>query len=95
MLFHETRGASALVDMIDTQRSLRLEAIIVVLILFEIVMTVYELLTRTSTSLAFIHKIPAGTAALRRYFVKSIKAPVLPARKTNSFALVTTLSPRH
>ena len=38
--------AEVLTDMIDTKRSLRLELIIVILILFEIVMTVYELLTR-------------------------------------------------
>ena len=38
--------AQVLTDMIDTKRSLRLEAIIVILILFEIVMTIYELLTR-------------------------------------------------
>lgn len=38
--------AKVLTDMIDTQRSLRLELIIVVLILFEIAITAYELLTR-------------------------------------------------
>jgi uncharacterized Rmd1/YagE family protein len=38
--------AEVLTDIIDTRRSLRLETIIVVLILFEILITVYELLTR-------------------------------------------------
>ncbi len=38
--------AKVLTDMIDTQRSLRLEFIIVVLIVFEIAITAYELLTR-------------------------------------------------
>jgi uncharacterized Rmd1/YagE family protein len=38
--------AEVLTDMIDTKRSLRLEAIIVILILCEIVMTIYELSTR-------------------------------------------------
>jgi uncharacterized Rmd1/YagE family protein len=38
--------AEVLTDMIDTQRSLRLEAIIVILILSEIALTVYELLRR-------------------------------------------------
>ena len=38
--------AEVLTDLIDTQRSLRLEFIIVVLILFEIVITSYQLLTR-------------------------------------------------
>jgi uncharacterized Rmd1/YagE family protein len=38
--------AEVLTDIIDTRRSLRLELIIVILILFEIVMTLYELLTR-------------------------------------------------
>jgi uncharacterized Rmd1/YagE family protein len=38
--------AEVLTDIIDTKRSLRLELIIVILILFEIVMTLYELLTR-------------------------------------------------
>jgi len=37
--------AEVLTDMIDTKRSLRLEVIIVVLILFEIVITGYEILT--------------------------------------------------
>jgi uncharacterized Rmd1/YagE family protein len=38
--------AEVLTDMIDTKRSLRLELIIVVLILFEIVITGYEILSR-------------------------------------------------
>ena len=38
--------AEVLTDMIDTKRSLRLEAVIVVLILSEIVLTVFELLRR-------------------------------------------------
>lgn len=38
--------AKVLTDMIDTRRSLRLEAIIVVLILFETAIATYELLTR-------------------------------------------------
>jgi uncharacterized Rmd1/YagE family protein len=38
--------AKVLTDMIDTQRSLRLEFIIVLLIVFEIALTAYELLTR-------------------------------------------------
>jgi required for meiotic nuclear division protein 1 len=38
--------AEMLTDMIDTQRSLRLEVIIVLLILFEIVITTYEIATR-------------------------------------------------
>jgi uncharacterized Rmd1/YagE family protein len=38
--------AQVLTDMIDTKRSLRLEFIIVMLILFEIVITTYQLLTR-------------------------------------------------
>jgi uncharacterized Rmd1/YagE family protein len=38
--------AEVLTDMIDTKRSLRLEFIIVVLILFEIGITMYQLLTR-------------------------------------------------
>jgi len=38
--------AEVLTDMIDTRRSLRLEAVIVVLILSEIVLTVFELLRR-------------------------------------------------
>jgi uncharacterized Rmd1/YagE family protein len=38
--------AEVLTDMIDTQRSLRLEIIIVVLILFEIVITAYQILTK-------------------------------------------------
>jgi uncharacterized Rmd1/YagE family protein len=38
--------AEVLTDMIDTKRSLRLEFIIVILILFEIVITFYQLLTR-------------------------------------------------
>jgi uncharacterized Rmd1/YagE family protein len=38
--------AEVLADMIDTKRSLRLEFIIVILILFEIVITFYQLLTR-------------------------------------------------
>ncbi len=38
--------ATVLTDMIDTKRSLRLELIIVVLILFEIVITTYQLITR-------------------------------------------------
>jgi uncharacterized Rmd1/YagE family protein len=37
--------AKALTDLIDTQRSLRLEFIIVVLIVFEIVITVYQMLS--------------------------------------------------
>jgi uncharacterized Rmd1/YagE family protein len=35
-----------LTDMIDTQRSLRLEIMIVLLILFEIVITGYQIVTR-------------------------------------------------
>jgi uncharacterized Rmd1/YagE family protein len=35
-----------LTDMIDTKRSLRLEILIVLLILFEIVITVYQIITR-------------------------------------------------
>jgi uncharacterized Rmd1/YagE family protein len=38
--------AEMLTDMIDTQRSLRLEIMIVLLILFEIVITGYQILTR-------------------------------------------------
>jgi required for meiotic nuclear division protein 1 len=38
--------AEVLTDMIDTRRSLRLEVIIVMLILFEIVITGYQLVTR-------------------------------------------------
>jgi uncharacterized Rmd1/YagE family protein len=38
--------AEVLTDIIDTKRSLRLELIIVLLILFEIAITAYELLTR-------------------------------------------------
>ena len=38
--------AEMLTDMIDTQRSLRLEIIIVLLILFEIVITAYQIVTR-------------------------------------------------
>jgi uncharacterized Rmd1/YagE family protein len=38
--------AEVLTDMIDTRRSLRLEVIIVMLILFEIVITAYQLVTR-------------------------------------------------
>jgi uncharacterized Rmd1/YagE family protein len=37
--------AQALTDLIDTERSLRLEFIIVLLILFEIVITIYQMLT--------------------------------------------------
>jgi uncharacterized Rmd1/YagE family protein len=35
-----------LTDMIDTKRSLRLEILIVLLILFEVVITVYQIITR-------------------------------------------------
>jgi uncharacterized Rmd1/YagE family protein len=38
--------AEVLTDMIDTKRSLRLEFIIVVLILFEIVITAYQILSK-------------------------------------------------
>src|SRR5262249_14774762 len=38
--------AEMLTDMIDTKRSLRLEILIVLLILFEIVITVYQIITR-------------------------------------------------
>jgi len=38
--------AEMLTDMIDTKRSLRLEFLIVLLILFEIVITVYQMITR-------------------------------------------------
>jgi uncharacterized Rmd1/YagE family protein len=38
--------AEMLTDMIDTQRSLRLEIMIVLLILFEIVITGYQIVTR-------------------------------------------------
>jgi uncharacterized Rmd1/YagE family protein len=38
--------AEMLTDMIDTQRSLRLEIMIVLLILFEIVITSYQIVTR-------------------------------------------------
>jgi len=38
--------AKLLTDMIDTTRSLRLELIIVVLIVFEIALAAYEILTR-------------------------------------------------
>jgi uncharacterized Rmd1/YagE family protein len=38
--------AEMLTDMIDTRRSLRLEVIIVLLILFEIVITAYQIVTR-------------------------------------------------
>jgi uncharacterized Rmd1/YagE family protein len=37
--------AQALTDIIDTERSLRLELIIVLLIVFEIVITFYQMLT--------------------------------------------------
>jgi uncharacterized Rmd1/YagE family protein len=35
--------AQVLTDIIDTRRSLRLEMIIVLLILFEVIMTIYQL----------------------------------------------------
>ena len=35
--------ATVMTDLIDTERSLRLEAIIVILILFEIVITLYQM----------------------------------------------------
>jgi required for meiotic nuclear division protein 1 len=38
--------AEMLTDIIDTKRSLRLEFIIVLLILFEIVITAYQIMTR-------------------------------------------------
>jgi uncharacterized Rmd1/YagE family protein len=38
--------ASTLADIIDTQRSLRLELIVVILIAFEIVVTFYEIYAR-------------------------------------------------
>jgi uncharacterized Rmd1/YagE family protein len=38
--------AEMLTDMIDTKRSLRLEILIVLLILFEIVITMYQIITR-------------------------------------------------
>jgi uncharacterized Rmd1/YagE family protein len=38
--------AQALTDLIDTERSLRLELIIVVLIVFEIIITVFEIASR-------------------------------------------------
>jgi len=41
-----SKTAEVLTDMIDTKRSLRLEFIIVLLILFEIMITSYQLLTR-------------------------------------------------
>ena len=36
-------SAQVLTDIIDTRRSLRLEVIIVLLILFEVIMTIYQL----------------------------------------------------
>ena len=39
--------AQALTDIIDTSRSLRLEIIIVLLILFEVLITIYQLASRT------------------------------------------------
>jgi uncharacterized Rmd1/YagE family protein len=41
--------AKALADIIDTERSLRLEAIIVILILLEIIITVYQILVLHSS----------------------------------------------
>ena len=36
-------SAQVLTDIIDTRRSLRLEVIIVLLILFEVIMTIYQM----------------------------------------------------